>query len=91
MYNRLLHSMETEFYRDNFCNCDDRKLFHLAKELSVPNKCYILPDSNSSSISKQALANKFVEFFEKKIEKLRKDLDTDLINVSHIPARICST
>ena len=75
MYNRLLHSMKTEFYRDKFGNCDDRKLFHLAKELSVPNKCRILPDSNSSSISKQALANKFVvNFLRRKLKSSGKTL-----------------
>ena len=67
-YKCLLDSIKTDYYREKFGNCDDRKLFHLVQVLSVPSKKTVLPDSSSH----YSLASKFSRYFRDKIDKLQE-------------------
>ena len=87
-YKEQLDSAKTQFYCDKFSNCDDRKLFQMVNNLSMPNVGgTIFPESRS----KQLLANNFSLFFEEKIKRLHSGLDSsDKINIFNIPSDTCA-
>ena len=87
-YKEQLDSAKTQFYCDKFSNCDDRKLFQMVNNLSMPNVGgTISPESRS----KQLLANNFSLFFQEKIKRLHSGLDSsDKINIFNIPSDTCA-
>ena len=90
-YKAIVDRIKTEYYCERFGNCDDRKLFHLVKQLSVPSN-EVPSFLASSSDLKTSLVNKFSLFFQKKVEMLRLDLkDTMNTRSLHSPPKVCST
>ena len=72
-YTRMLEQAKCEHHRSKISECDDRQLFRVVDKMSRPvaASAPTLPSHNDAKV----LANRFVDFFDSKIKKLRKALD----------------
>ena len=72
-YTRMLEQAKCEHNRSKISECDDRQLFRVVDKMSRPAAASA--PSLSSHDDAKSLANRFADFFDSKIKKLRKALD----------------
>jgi len=73
-YAHALGKAKTIYIKDEVDKCanDSKKMYKLINDMTGGNKENPMPDDQSDS----KLANNFADYFEEKIDKIRKELDT---------------
>jgi len=74
LYKDLLYKEKSEFHRSQICESEPKDLFRVVDKLSTPRNENALPSYDSSKV----LADNFANFFESKVNNLRRSLPTDV-------------